>query len=89
MRICVFCGSSAGSKPIYREAAAELGQLLAAEGIGLVYGGAHTGLMGTLADAALYGQCAMLEAGSASLLEAVAPELSAYARRVEAAAGLE
>jgi len=42
----------------------------------------------TLADAALYGQCAMLEAGSASLLQAVAPELVGYARRVEAAAGL-
>lgn len=42
----------------------------------------------TLADAALYGQCAMLEAGSASLLEAVAPELVGYARRVEAAARL-
>jgi len=42
----------------------------------------------TLADAALYGQCAMLEAGSASLLEAVAPQLVGYARRVEAAAGL-
>ena len=42
----------------------------------------------TLADAALYGQCAMLEAGSATLLQAVAPELQTYARRVEAAAGL-
>jgi glutathione S-transferase len=42
----------------------------------------------TLADAALYGQCAMIEAGSASLLEEVAPELLGYARRVEAAAGL-
>lgn len=42
----------------------------------------------TLADAALYGQCAMLEAGSATLLAAVAPELVAYARRVEAAARL-
>lgn len=42
----------------------------------------------TLADAALYGQCAMLEAGSASLLEAISPELRGYARRVEAAAGL-
>jgi glutathione S-transferase len=42
----------------------------------------------TLADAALYGQCAMLEAGSASLLEAVAPELVGYARRLEAAAGI-
>ena len=40
----------------------------------------------TLADAALYGQCAMLEAGSAQLLAAVAPELTSYARRVEAAA---
>ena len=43
----------------------------------------------TLADAALYGQCAMLEAGSASLLGAVAPELVTYARRVETAAGLK
>lgn len=42
----------------------------------------------TLADAALYGQCAMIEAGSKSLLEEVAPELVGYARRVEAAAGL-
>jgi glutathione S-transferase len=42
----------------------------------------------TLADAALYGQCAMLDAGGAGLLEAVSPELRAYARRVEAAAGL-
>jgi glutathione S-transferase len=40
----------------------------------------------TLADAALYGQCAMLEAGSTSLLEAVSPQLVGYARRVEAAA---
>jgi glutathione S-transferase len=42
----------------------------------------------TFADAALYGQCAMLEAGSTSLLEAVSPELSGYARRLEAAAGI-
>jgi glutathione S-transferase len=40
----------------------------------------------TLADAALYGQCAMLEAGAPDLLPAVARELPAYARRVEAAA---
>lgn len=53
MRICVFCGSSPGRSETYRDAAAELGQLLAAEGIGLVYGGAHCGLMGVLADAAL------------------------------------
>jgi uncharacterized protein (TIGR00730 family) len=56
MRICVFCGSSSGRSDTYRDAAAELGQLLAAEGIGLVYGGAQCGLMGVLADAALAGR---------------------------------
>jgi uncharacterized protein (TIGR00730 family) len=53
MRICVFCGSSPGRSPVYREAAQALGQLLAARGIGLVYGGAHRGLMGDIANAAL------------------------------------
>jgi len=52
-RICVFCGSSPGARPAYADAAAELGGLLASEGIGLVYGGASVGLMGVLADAAL------------------------------------
>lgn len=56
MRICVFCGSSPGRSDLYRDAAAELGQLLAAEGVGLVYGGAHCGLMGVLADAVLAGR---------------------------------
>jgi uncharacterized protein (TIGR00730 family) len=52
-RLCVFCGSSPGARPGYAEAAAELGRLLAAERIGLVYGGASVGLMGVLADAVL------------------------------------
>lgn len=51
--ICVFCGSSYGLKPVYRAAAAELGELLAVGGLTLVYGGGSTGLMGTLADEAL------------------------------------
>jgi uncharacterized protein (TIGR00730 family) len=51
--ICVFCGSSHGLKPSYRAAAAELGELLAAGGLTLVYGGGCVGLMGTVADAAL------------------------------------
>jgi uncharacterized protein (TIGR00730 family) len=54
-RLCVFSGSSPGGHPDYAQAAAELGRVLAAEGIGLVYGGAHVGLMGTVADAALEG----------------------------------
>jgi uncharacterized protein (TIGR00730 family) len=54
-RICVFCGSNSGSRAIYVQAAAQLGRLLAARGIGVVYGGSHVGLMGALADAALAG----------------------------------
>jgi uncharacterized protein (TIGR00730 family) len=49
-RICVFCGSSAGARPEYEAAAVELGRLLAAQGLCLVYGGAQVGLMGTIAD---------------------------------------
>ncbi len=52
-RICVFCGSSPGARPAYAEATAEVGRLLAGEGIGVVYGGGHVGLMGVLADAAM------------------------------------
>jgi uncharacterized protein (TIGR00730 family) len=52
-RICVFCGSSRGSRPAYSEAARRLGIELARGGIGLVYGGGRVGLMGVLADAAL------------------------------------
>lgn len=52
-RVCVFCGSNPGTRPLYREAAADLGRLLAERGLGLVYGGGSVGLMGALADAAL------------------------------------
>jgi uncharacterized protein (TIGR00730 family) len=52
-QICVFCGSSAGSRPEYRTATEELGAELAWRDIGLVYGGGNVGLMGVLADAVL------------------------------------
>ena len=52
-RICVFCGSSLGVRPAYRQAAQQLGELLAERGIGVVFGGGAIGLMGVLADAAL------------------------------------
>ncbi|WP_417669370.1 TIGR00730 family Rossman fold protein [Roseibium sp.] len=51
--ICVFCGSSFGSNPIYTHAARDVGHMIAERGITLVYGGAKVGLMGTVADAAL------------------------------------
>jgi uncharacterized protein (TIGR00730 family) len=52
-RVCVFCGSAEGRRPVYREAAAALGRAIAARGLGLVYGGGAVGLMGVVAEAAL------------------------------------
>lgn len=54
-RVCVFCGSSPGVRPGYADLARRTGQLMAARGIGLVYGGAAVGLMGILADTVLAG----------------------------------
>ncbi len=51
--VCVYCGSSAGSNPVYAERAAMLGTRLATENLKLVYGGGNVGLMGIVADAAL------------------------------------
>ncbi len=51
--ICVFCGSRSGNNSAYTEAAEALGRTLAQNGITLVYGGGHVGLMGVVADAAL------------------------------------
>ena len=51
--VCVFCGSNPGRRPEYLAGAADLGRVLAARGIRVVYGGAHVGLMGALADAVL------------------------------------
>ncbi|HLW53840.1 MAG TPA: TIGR00730 family Rossman fold protein [Candidatus Angelobacter sp.] len=52
-RICVFCGSSLGSRPAYEHAARRMGEILAERGIGVVFGGGCIGLMGVLADGAL------------------------------------
>ncbi len=51
--VCVYCGSSAGADPRFGEAAEALGRALAAEGVGLVYGGGGDGLMGRLARSTL------------------------------------
>ena len=52
-RICVYCGSNPGRVTTYRAAAQSLGEALARNGLGIVYGGASKGTMGVLADAAL------------------------------------
>jgi len=51
--VCVYCASSRSSHPDYRVAARRLGEVLAHEGIGIVYGGGASGSMGALADGAL------------------------------------
>jgi uncharacterized protein (TIGR00730 family) len=51
--VCVYCGSSPGSSPVYLAAAEGLGREIAARGMRLVYGGASVGLMGAVAKAAL------------------------------------
>jgi len=51
--VCVYCASSNRSSPIYLDAAARLGRILAENGITIVYGGSRLGSMGRLAAAAL------------------------------------
>ena len=51
--VCVYCGSADGVDPMFEAAAVTLGQALARDGVGLVYGGGGRGLMGTLARAVI------------------------------------
>jgi uncharacterized protein (TIGR00730 family) len=52
-RICVYCGSNNGSRPIYADAARELADVLVRHDYELVYGGADKGIMGVIANAVL------------------------------------
>lgn len=54
-RVCVYCGSSPGRDPAYRDAAQKLGRALVRRNLELVYGGAEVGLMGELANTVLQG----------------------------------
>jgi len=52
-RLAVYCGSATPADPRYVELAREVGASLAAQGIGVVYGGGRLGLMGAIASGAL------------------------------------
>jgi uncharacterized protein (TIGR00730 family) len=52
-KIVVFCGSSLGFNPIYKNSAIELGNFFANNNIELIYGGGKIGMMGILADTIL------------------------------------
>jgi hypothetical protein len=52
-RICVYCGSTPGSRPDYADGARALAHALVDGGHSLVYGGGNVGLMAVVADAVL------------------------------------
>lgn len=51
--IAVFCGSKTGKNPIFEAHTRELGYLLAAKNINVIYGGGNKGLMGAIANSTL------------------------------------
>src|SRR5712672_222353 len=73
--ICVFCGSSFGNHPVYREAAQAIGAGIAKMGYSLVFGGGGLGLMGEVARAALDGG-SEIQGIMPGFLQALEPEVS-------------
>ncbi len=51
--VAIFCASSDGANPLYRESAIALGRALAQQNIGVIYGGANVGLMKAVAESCL------------------------------------
>jgi uncharacterized protein (TIGR00730 family) len=51
--VCVYCGSSPGTDPAFIDAARRLGELMALDGVRLVYGGGSRGMMGAVATSVL------------------------------------
>ena len=51
--VAVFCGSKTGNNPLYQRHAAQLGNLLAANNLLLIYGGGNKGIMGAVANSVL------------------------------------
>jgi uncharacterized protein (TIGR00730 family) len=52
-RLAVYCGSAAGSQPVFAEASRLTADAMVRSGVDLVYGGGRLGLMGVIADAVL------------------------------------
>jgi hypothetical protein len=53
--ICVYCGSSDGKDPAFKQSARDLGEEMVKRNIGLVYGGASIGVMGEIANTVMAG----------------------------------
>ena len=52
-RVCVYCGSGVGTRTEYADAARVLGCVLVEQGLGVVFGGGRSGMMGVLARTVL------------------------------------
>ena len=52
-RLAVYCGSAAGSDPIFADATRATAAAMVGRGVDLVYGGGRLGLMGLIADSVL------------------------------------
>lgn len=52
-KVCVYCASSNQCDQVYRDAAFEVGSLLAQNDVSIIYGGSSLGLMGALANGAI------------------------------------
>ena len=68
-KICIFCGSSMGFNPIYREKAAELGHAMADLDCELLYGGGSVGLMKIIADVMMDRKCKVIGTITSHLMD--------------------
>jgi uncharacterized protein (TIGR00730 family) len=73
--VCVFCGSSFGKDPAFRDAARAIGSGIAKMGYTLIFGGGGLGLMGDVARAALDGG-SVIQGIMPAFLQALEPEVS-------------
>lgn len=48
--LCVFCGSSKGYDPVYKETALQMAEIIVKKDLTMVYGGGSIGIMGIMAD---------------------------------------
>ena len=79
--VCVFCGSSFGKDPAFREAARAVGAGIAAMGYSLVFGGGGLGLMGDVARAVLDGG-SHIQGIMPAFLQALEPEVSSQEKLI-------
>jgi uncharacterized protein (TIGR00730 family) len=79
--ICVFCGSSFGNDPAYRDAARAIGAGIAQMGYSLVFGGGGLGLMGEVGKAVLAGG-QEIQGIMPAFLQALEPSISAQEKLI-------